>query len=153
MAGPDKTGLGAQLQNQARTAGIEDRVTWTGMLEGDLKWGAFRAAEVFVLPSHQENFGMAVAEAMACECPVLISNKVNIWREIQADGAGLIAEDNLEGTISLLTQWLSKSPDEQKEMRQNAQRCFYERFELTRSLKKLAGIFQLYSQQKETALP
>lgn len=54
-----------------------------------MKWGAFGAADVFVLPSHQENFGIAVAEALACGTPVLISNKVNIWREIQAGGGGL----------------------------------------------------------------
>ena len=57
-------------------------VSFPGMLSGDLKWGAFHAAEVFVLPSHQENFGIAVVEALACKRPVLISDKVNIWREI-----------------------------------------------------------------------
>ncbi len=60
------------------------------MLTGDLKWGALHAAEVFVLPSHQENFGIAVVEALACGKPVLISDKVNIWREIAADGAGSV---------------------------------------------------------------
>ena len=50
------------------------------MLSGDLKWGAFHATEAFLLPSHQENFGFVVAEALACEVPVLISNKVNIWQ-------------------------------------------------------------------------
>ncbi len=57
-------------------------VTFTGMLTGNPKWGAFAASEAFVLPSHQENFGIAVVEALACGRPVLISNKVNIWREI-----------------------------------------------------------------------
>ena len=61
------------------------------MLTGDLKWGALHAAEAFILPSHQENFGIAVVEALACGKPVLISDKVNIWREIEADGACLVA--------------------------------------------------------------
>ena len=53
------------------------------------KWGALSAADAFILPSHQENFGIAVVEALACGTPVLISNKVNIWREIVADECGI----------------------------------------------------------------
>ena len=71
-----------------------------------MKWGALRAAEVFVLPSHQENFGIAVAEALAAGTPALISNKVNIWREIESDGAGIAADDTLEGTCKLLQSYI-----------------------------------------------
>ena len=70
VAGPDEEGLRPVLEAQARRLGIELRVHWTGMLEGDLKWGAFHAAEAFVLPSHHENFGVAVVEALACGVPV-----------------------------------------------------------------------------------
>lgn len=72
------------------------------MISGDLKWGMLHLAEAFVLPSHQENFGIAVAEALACGTPVLISNKVNIWREIESDRAGLVDEDDAPGTLRLL---------------------------------------------------
>ena len=137
MAGPDQTGWQVELQKQAEKFGIAQKVTWTGMLSGDLKWGAFYAAEVFVLPSHQENFGIVVAEAMACGVPVLISNKVNIWREIAADGAGLVANDNLDDTTQLLQKWLAMSPDEQQTMQQKAQKCFMERFEIDRTAKSL----------------
>ena len=82
MAGPDEEGLRPQLEAQAKRLQIAHRVHWTGMLQGDLKWGAFHAADAFVLPSHQENFGVAVVEALACGVPVLISDKVNIWPDI-----------------------------------------------------------------------
>ena len=59
-----------------------------------------------MLPSHQENFGIAVAEALAAGTPALISNKVNIWREIEGDGAGIAADDTLEGTCTLLQSYL-----------------------------------------------
>ncbi len=81
-------------------------VSFPGMLSGDLKWGALRQAEVFILPSHQENFGIAVVEAMACGTPVLISRPVNIWREIESSGAGLVDADSVEGCSRLLAKWL-----------------------------------------------
>lgn len=72
------------------------------MLEGDAKWGALHGCEAFILPSHQENFGLSVVEALACNKFVLISNKVNIWREIMEDGAGVAAGDDPAGTVQLL---------------------------------------------------
>ena len=71
MAGPDECGWQASLQGLAAGLGIGDRVTWMGPLYGDLKWGALREAEVFALPSHNENFGISVVEALACGVPVL----------------------------------------------------------------------------------
>ena len=78
-------------------AGLADRVHWPGMLKGDAKWGAFAVSDAFILPSHQENFGIAVAEALACGRPVLISDQVNIAPEIEADGCGFVEHDTLEG--------------------------------------------------------
>ncbi len=103
-----------QLQQLARATGAQSAITFTGMLTGELKWGAFGAADVFVLPSHQENFGIAVVEAMACGTPVLVSNKVNIWREIVGDGAGFADEDDRDGTTRLLQRWLELPPDRRR---------------------------------------
>ena len=137
MAGPDKSGLRESLEARAREKGIADRVSWPGMLSGDLKWGAFHAAEVFALPSHQENFGIAVAEALACGVPVLISDKVNIWREVEADRAGLVAPDDAAGTARLLEQWLGLTEEERRSMRGSARRCFESRFEIHRAAESL----------------
>src|SRR4029077_2992937 len=106
IAGPDQVGWQKKLQHRAEKFGMASRITWTGMISGSIKWGALRAAEVFVLPSHQENFGIAVAEALAAGTPTLISNKVNIWREIEGDGAGIVADDTLEGTCKLLQSYV-----------------------------------------------
>lgn len=128
MAGPDQTGWVLRLKKLAEALGVADRIVWPGMLQGDMKWGAFYASELFVLPSHQENFGIAVAESLGCGVPVVISNKVNIWREIQQDGAGLVGNDDLPGTEESLLRWLRMSGEQKHEMAQAAVRSFQERF-------------------------
>lgn len=130
MAGPDQEGSQRKLSDLAHSLGLSGRVTWPGMLKGELKWGALRAAELFLLPSHQENFGIAVAEALACGVPVLISNRVNIWREVQESGAGLVDADTKEGTLLSCQRWLQLSESERQSMRDKAVRCFQERFEM-----------------------
>jgi glycosyltransferase involved in cell wall biosynthesis len=85
--------------------GSNPKIHTTGMLEGAAKWGALHGCEAFILPSHQENFGIAVVEALACNKRVLVSKKVNIWREISSDDAGCVADDDLAGTVQLLESW------------------------------------------------
>ena len=140
LAGPDQESLQAALQQRAIALGIADRLTWTGMLSGAQKWGAFYASEAFVLPSHQENFGVAVVEALACGLPVLISNKVNIWREIESDGAGLAANDDVAGTTDMLQRWLALTPDARQGMARNAQQCFLRRYKIEQAGKNLLRV-------------
>lgn len=140
FAGPDQIGWQEELAARAERTGLSERVLFTGMLEGSTKWSALRTAEVFVLPSHQENFGLSVAEALAHSLPVLISDRVNIWREVQADDAGYVENDDLPGTTRLLQRWLAASPATREMMKANAQRCFAERFEIGQAAESLLGI-------------
>lgn len=140
LAGPVDAVLRQRLEQLAARHEVGQRVTWTGMLSGELKWGAYHAAEVFSLPSHQENFGVAVAEALGCGVPVLISDKVNIWREIVADGAGLAGADTRAGTAACLQQWLEAEPAGRARMRAQAQDCFRRRFDVRQSAQRLLAI-------------
>ncbi len=146
MAGPDEEGLRPRLEAQAARLGIADRVLWTGMLEGDRKWGAFYAAEAFVLPSHQENFGVAVVEAMACRLPVLISNKVNIWPDVAADKAGIVNPDTVDGTYRGMETLLAMQPEERERMVSNGLACFRARYEMKRTARALDDLFQSRNQ-------
>jgi len=133
MAGPDQqSGWVSQLKARAQALGVADRITWSGMLQDRAKWGAFYSSEVFVLPSHQENFGLAVAEALGCGLPTLISDKVNIWREIYAARAGLVAEDTQAGTLKNLQAWLALPPEDRSAMGQRARALFADRFSIDR---------------------
>ncbi|MGO1119626.1 glycosyltransferase [Rhodovibrionaceae bacterium A322] len=103
LAGPDH-GVTDRVKADLSARGLTDRATFTGMIRGDLKRAAYAAASCFVLPSYSENFGIAVVEAMASNLPVIISNKVNIWRELAEDNAGLVCETTLPDlTDKLLT--------------------------------------------------
>ncbi len=128
MAGPDQAGWVARLKELAQDLRVAERISWPGMLRDEMKWGAFYSAEAFVLPSHQENFGIAVAEALGCGVPVLISDKVNIWREIQIDGAGLVEPDTHIGTERLLRRWLTIGSQDRIAMGQCARKSFHARF-------------------------
>lgn len=141
MAGPD-AGIRNRMEDRVAAAGLAHRVHWPGLVTGPAKWGAFHASEAFVLPSHQENFGIAVAEALGCSRPVLISNQVNIWPEIEADGAGLVAPDTVEGTKSLLERWLALDPERRAQMRLQARACFEARYNLDRNVGELVRFFQ-----------
>jgi glycosyltransferase involved in cell wall biosynthesis len=133
IAGSGDASYQLKLEQLAAALGIADRVTWTGMLSGNLKWGAFAASEVFVLPSHQENFGIVVAEAMACGLPVIVSNKVNIWRDVAATEAGLICDDSADGISEALSRWATMSPEQIASMRMRSMDCFESCFDYTRT--------------------
>ena len=137
IAGPGQSGTVAGLEALAKRLGVQHSITWTGMLRGNLKWGAFYASELFILPSHQENFGIAVAESLGCGLPVLISNKVNIWREIYFDGAGLVGGDNLEDTVNNLRCWVDKTEDDRVAMGVQARKTFLDRFTVQAMAKSL----------------
>lgn len=149
MAGPYDHTYGERMVALAGALGLKDRITWTGMITGDLKWGAFYASDAFVLPSHQENFGIAVAEALACGVPVLISNQINIWREIQQDGAGYVDTDDDAGTVRLLDRWLATGSQEWAAMQECARRCFAQRFQVERTAEALIEAMELFGFGKQ----
>lgn len=144
MAGPDNGNWQPALQAMAQSHGIAHRVSWPGMLQGHLKWGAFHASDVFVLPSHQENFGVAVAEALACGLPVLVSDKVNVWREIESDRAGFVAPDTVAGTRRMLAAWRGLDEGAREAMRAQARRTFEARFAMDGMVRALLALLHEY---------
>jgi glycosyltransferase involved in cell wall biosynthesis len=140
IAGPGmETDYGHQLKTIVNQSDfLNSKVHFTGMLQGDMKWGAFKNCEAFVLPSHQENFGIAVVESLACAKPVLISNKVNIWREIANDNAGIVSNDDINGVILLFKQWQELNEEQKQVLSENAEMCFKSRFTIEQASRQMA---------------
>lgn len=141
IAGPGDDATLAAIDREVYARGIESQVVRTGMLTGALKWAALRAAEVFVLPSHQENFGIAVVEAMASATPVIITDRVNIWHEVAASGAGLVVSDTLEGIAAGISRWCEvMEPARIAAMRERALACYHAHFRIESAALKLVEL-------------
>lgn len=142
IAGPDKDGLQAKLAELAERLGVAERIHWPGLLTGDAKWGALRACEAMILPSHQENFGVVVAEALACGRPALISDQVNLWPQIEEDRTGLVEPDTLDGTRSLLARWFALSEGEKAGMAERARAAFKKRYSMQNGALAIRDLFR-----------
>lgn len=142
IAGPDHHGLKEILEKNILDRGLRDRVIWLDMLTGNLKWGALHCADVFILPSHQENFGIVVAEALATGTPVLITDKVNIWKLVADCSAGFVESDDLSGIGRLLEFWFQLPSNKKMEMRIAAKNCFEVHFSKEVVIDNLKKILQ-----------
>jgi glycosyltransferase involved in cell wall biosynthesis len=89
------------LKSVIKAQGMEKSIMMTGRLDGAAKWGAYSAADLFLLPSRQENFALTVAEAMQMGVPVVVSNRVNTWPYVQAaDGGIVLDEERIESDLA-----------------------------------------------------
>ncbi len=141
IAGPDQVGKQAKLQRMAEQLGIGARVHWPGLIGGNVKWGALRACDAMILPSHQENLGVSVVEALSVGRPVLVTYQVNIWPEIKDQGVGLADEDTVEGVVRLLRCWFSVPQAERAAMAARAEPCFAARFSMKQAAVAINQVF------------
>ncbi len=127
IAGAGDPGWVASLHEHAERLKISENVLWTGFLEGKEKVRLLSAADVFVLPSYSENFGVAVAEALAYGCPVVVSDQVGIHAELRRAGAGLVSPCKVSDFAEALTNLLSDVSLRERVIR-NGRRLVTDRF-------------------------
>jgi glycosyltransferase involved in cell wall biosynthesis len=128
IAGPDNEGWGARVRTWLGEEGVLGRTTFTGMLLGPDKLAVLRDASMFVLPSYSENFGLAVIETMAAGLPVIISDKVNIWREVESAGAGKVIPCEAGKLTEAILDLLDK-PEMARQMGQQGQALVRDEFQ------------------------
>jgi len=128
LAGPCSKGYRNHLNSLIQGFDINTAVTWTGSLHGTQKAVALATSQLFCLPSHQENFGVAVAEALSYGLPVAISNAVNISESVSASGSGLVFANTVSGTTECLHTWFQLSLSQHKLMSVSARRVFSQNY-------------------------
>lgn len=128
IVGPGwESSFGQQIKSEIDgNENLRNKVFTSNMLLGDDKWAAFYNSSAFILPSHQENFGIVVAEALACKKLTLITNKVNIYKDIVDRNAGLVAEDTDEGIYNMLFNFVNLGIEVQQSMGMNAFKAYTE---------------------------
>lgn len=131
MAGP-ASNLKSKLIERSKKYNLQKNIYWTGMLLGDLKWGALSASEAMVLSSHGENFGVAVVESLSCGKPVLISNKVNIYDKVKKYKAGFVSHNSTKSFLLILKLFLNLGQKNKNILSINAYKCFQKNFNLMR---------------------
>lgn len=143
LAGPDSHESNYLQSLKKHSSKYPQSILWTGMLDQQEKWEMLRLSNALILPSHQENFGMVVAESLAVGKPVYITNKVNLWREVEQSNAGMVVNDDQEGINALVNQWLTQS---NTEMRKAAEPCFLENFHIRKAAENLIKLAEkIYS--------
>ena len=141
IAGEGEVGYIKELKQLAGQLGIERRVRFPGGVYGDEKWRLFREADLFVLPTHSENFGIAVAEALACGTPV-ITTQGTPWQELETRHCGWWTEVGTTPITLALTDFLQKSDAELETMGRNGRRLVEEKYS---SRKMAEDMLRLYA--------
>lgn len=146
VAGEGEAGYVAQLQAEANAAGLGDIVRFAGGVYGEHKWRLLHEADFFVLPTHSENFGFAIAEAMACGTPVITTQGAP-WQCLDNEHCGAWLPVGAAPLADALRRFMALGPGELERMGRQCQQIIDERYSATVMAKRM---LDCYAQQPNT---
>ncbi len=120
IAGPGDESYVRQLQAESRRLGIDEHTHFLGMVRGTEKLSLYQLADVFVLPTYQENFGLVLPEALACGTPVVTTRGTDIWRELEQAGATIV-DNSATALTEAIEEFLNDGERRQQAGRQGKQ--------------------------------
>ena len=141
LAGPDFEGTQAHIEKRFATSGLTDRVTFTGMLTGEMKWSALAAAHGFILPSYSEGLSVSVLEAMGVGLPVIVTRQCNV-PEVEQHACGWTIEPRAPDVRNALENLLQASAASLQKMGQNGKRLVAERYAWPVIGRQMASLYQ-----------
>jgi glycosyltransferase involved in cell wall biosynthesis len=127
IVGPDEGGHLAEVQAAVRAEGLQDTITFPGEVWGEEKTGLYADSDLFILPSYSENFGLVIAEALACEVPV-ITTRATPWQELEQHRCGWWIEVGLNPLIPVLREALSLPSSQLREMGTRGRKLIEDRY-------------------------
>jgi glycosyltransferase involved in cell wall biosynthesis len=140
FAGPDEGGTTSAIREIAAGSGIADRVTFAGLMRGEMKWSALAACDLFVLPSHSEGFSVAVLEALGSSKPVIVTPYCH-FPEARERQCGWVTEPQLEPLAETLTDALSLGREQLGQMGDRGRRLVAERYDWNVIGRQMAAVY------------
>ncbi|MBD2452886.1 glycosyltransferase [Nostoc sp. FACHB-87] len=140
VAGADLIGYQNELEMLVESLKLKSQVTFTGMLSGKLKYSALTNADVFVLPTHSENFGIAIAESLAYGVPV-VTTKGAPWQELETHNCGWWIEDNQQALAIALTEAMKMSSQERQQMGDRGKNLVQAKYSWNSIAKQMADFY------------
>ncbi len=150
LAGPiNKTKYEKKLLKLIKENKLEEIIIFSHALYREEKWGAIKASKAMILPSHGENFGISLVEALSLKKPVITTDKVNISKVIKKFDAGLISKNNLNSFKYKLKKFENYKQKKISIISKNAFTCFKKNFDLanknesfSKTIKKLINDYE-----------
>lgn len=127
VIGPDEANHREELLKQVEAAGLQDTWTFDGAVDGSGKWNALHSSDLFILPTHSENFGIAVAEALGCGVPVITTHGAP-WQVLEERNCGWWVPINAESLREAMKDAMSRSSEELLAMGERGRKVVEERF-------------------------
>lgn len=125
---------------------VSNYIHFTGGVYGEQKWELFRKADLFVLPTHSENFGIVVAEALACGLPV-ITTKGTPWQELENYHCGWWTETGTKATIKALKEFLQCTETQLEQMGRNGRRLIEEKYSSRKMAQDMVNLYRKLIEQ------
>ena len=142
ISGPTQNNYKNNLIEYCKKEYLTNKITFTEALFDKIKWDAYHSSKFYCLPSHQENFGITIAEALSCKIPVITTFNVNIWKEIKMYKAGFISQNNAEDLEKKLKKAVKLNTKEYNKLKKNSYNCFKKFFYSKNSTKNLLKLIK-----------
>lgn len=146
IVGPDEAGHRAELDLSVRKLGLERVVRFLGPLEGSEKQAVLAQADLFVLPTHSENFGIVVAEALAHGCPVIVTHGAP-WAILEQEHCGWWVPVSTDAIAEALEAATALSIDARREMGDRGRSVVEREFSWPKITEKFIHLYDLAIRQ------